>query len=145
MSVVKIVLSGSRWKAYFPRAIPMETAKTPTPPYYAVIFSSNRTGGDKGYGRMADRMVELAAKQPGYLGIESVRGADGSGITVSYWSSEEDIVRWKANLEHGAAQEGGRKVWYSDYTIRIARVERAYGMDPAAPSGDVDKGSRTSP
>jgi hypothetical protein len=38
-------------------------AKTPSPPYYAVIFSSVRTDGDHGYGAMADRMVELAAQQ----------------------------------------------------------------------------------
>jgi hypothetical protein len=39
--------------------------KTPSPPYYAVIFTSQRTEGDRGYGHMADRMVELASKQPG--------------------------------------------------------------------------------
>jgi len=52
-------------------------AKTPSPPYYAVIFTSRRTEGDRGYGHMADRMVELASKQPGFLGVESVRGTDG--------------------------------------------------------------------
>ena len=107
----------------------MQTAKTPSPPYFAVIFSSKRTGGDKGYDRVAQRMEELAAQQPGYLGIESVRGADDSGITVSYWSSEDAIAQWKANMEHKGAQEAGRRAWYADYTIRIARVERAYGMD----------------
>jgi len=41
--------------------------KTPSPPYYAVIFTSQRTEGDRGYGRMADRMVELARAQPVFL------------------------------------------------------------------------------
>ncbi len=50
-----------------------EIANTPEPPYYAVIFTSYRTDGDNGYGEMADRMVELASKQPGFLGIESAR------------------------------------------------------------------------
>ncbi len=62
-------------------------AQTPEPPYYAVIFSSLRTDGDASYAQMADRMVELAAQQPGFLGAESTRGADGFGITVSYWAS----------------------------------------------------------
>ena len=76
-------------------------------------------------------MDELASRQPGYLiGLESARNADGTGITVSYWESEEAIVRWKANAEHQGAQEGGRRAWYSDYTVRIARVERAYGTSP---------------
>ena len=105
----------------------MPFAKTPEPPYYAVIFTSQRTDEEKGYGRMAERMEELAGDQPGYLGIESARTAEGFGITVSYWSSEEAIVRWKANLEHRAAQAAGKSAWYEEYSVRIAKVERAYG------------------
>lgn len=107
-------------------------AQTPEPPYYAVIFTSQRTAidrdaVDRGYERTAERMLELAAGQPGFLGVESVRGADGLGITVSYWSSEEAIAAWKGQLEHRAAQEAGKRVWYADYQLRIAKVERAYG------------------
>jgi heme-degrading monooxygenase HmoA len=102
-------------------------AATPEPPYYAVIFTSQRTDGDQGYGDMADRMVELAASQPGYLGVESVRGADGMGITVSYWASTRAIADWKANAEHRIAQETGKRDWYANYQVRIAKVERAYG------------------
>lgn len=105
-------------------------ASTPEPPYYAVIFSSVRTPGDQGYGQMAERMLELAAQQPGFLGVDSVRGADGFGITVSYWASVEAIAAWKRQAEHVAAQEAGRALWYQHYEIRIARVERAYGMLP---------------
>jgi heme-degrading monooxygenase HmoA len=63
---------------------------------------------------MADRMVELASKQPDFLGAESVRGADGLGITVSYWESEGAIRAWKANSDHKLAQETGKKLWYVD-------------------------------
>lgn len=105
-------------------------AQTPEPPYYAVIFSAQRTEGDRGYGDMAERMVTLAAQQPGFLGVESTRDADGFGITVSFWASEESIVAWKANMEHRVAQEGGKRVWYADYQLRVAKVERAYGKDP---------------
>lgn len=102
-------------------------ARTPVPPYYSVIFSSRRTGIDAGYGRMADRMLDLAADQPGFLGVESARGADGFGITVSYWASLEAIAAWKANAEHRAAQATGHRKWYQHFEVRIARVERAYG------------------
>lgn len=101
-------------------------AATPEPPYYAVIFSSQRTEGDRGYGHIADRMVELAAQQSGFLGVETVRGADGFGITVSYWTSLEAIGAWKRDAEHQAAQETGKRLWYADYQLRIAMVERAY-------------------
>ena len=103
-------------------------AHTPEPPYYAVIFTSQRTAGDEGYAETADRMVELAAQQPGFLGVESVRGADGLGITVSYWSSEEAIAAWKAHAEHSMARQKGRTHWYAGFALRVAKVERAYGM-----------------
>jgi heme-degrading monooxygenase HmoA len=101
-------------------------AKTPEPPYYAVIFTSTRTAVDESYGSVAERMVELAAQQPGFLGVESTRGAEGLGITVSYWSSLEAIAAWKAHGEHRVAQSGGHKKWYEHFETRIARVERAY-------------------
>lgn len=104
-------------------------AKLPSPPYYAVIFSSVRAadaiGADDGYEAMAQRMVELAAQQRGFLGIESARGADGLGITVSYWTSEEAIRAWREHAEHLVAQAGGRSRWYARYELRVARVERA--------------------
>src|SRR5262245_8507400 len=102
-------------------------AMTPKPPYYAVIFTSLRTEGDRGYGHTAQRMVELASEQSGFLGVESARTEGGLGITVSYWSSEEAIAAWKAQADHKIAQETGQRVWYSDYHLRVARVEREYG------------------
>jgi heme-degrading monooxygenase HmoA len=102
-------------------------ATTPKPPYYAVIFASQRTEGDKGYGETSDRMVELAAQQPGYLGVETCRDASGFGITVSYWRSEDDIRNWRRNAAHTIARERGRTEWYEHYQLRVAKVERAYG------------------
>ncbi|WP_431095078.1 antibiotic biosynthesis monooxygenase family protein [Polaromonas aquatica] len=101
-------------------------AATPPAPYYAVIFTSLRTEGDKGYGDMADRMVALAAQQPGFLGVESAR--EGLGITVSYWQDLASIKAWKMNAEHLVAQQTGRSDWYTHYKTRIAKVERDYGM-----------------
>ena len=103
-----------------------QLAKTPKPPYYAVIFSSVRTSGDNGYGEMADRMMELASKQPGFLGAETAR--EEVGITVSYWSNAESIIAWKSNVEHQHAQKLGRELWYSAYKLRISKVERDYGI-----------------
>lgn len=102
-------------------------AVTPEPPYWAVIFTSKRTEADAaGYNLAADRMVELARESPGFLGIESTRGADGLGITVSYWDSEASIARWRRHAEHQEAQRLGRVQWYARFEVRIAKVERAY-------------------
>lgn len=101
-------------------------ADTPKPPYYAVIFTSQRKEGDNGYAKAADRMVRLAEKQPGFLGLESVR--EDVGITVSYWSDIESIKNWKANTEHLEAQKAGHTTWYSTFKVRISRVEHDYGI-----------------
>jgi heme-degrading monooxygenase HmoA len=100
-------------------------AATPEPPYVAVVFTSLRTEGDNGYAAMSRRMNALAAEQPGYLGIESAR--DGLGITVSYWADEAAAAAWKQVAEHLVAQQRGREVWYSDYRVRVAVVQRDYG------------------
>ena len=101
-------------------------AKTPEPPYFAVIFTAQRTEGDQGYEAMAAVMFDLALQQPGCLGAESARGADGLGITVAYFTDEASILAWKQNASHLGAQRLGKERWYSHYELRVARVERAY-------------------
>ena len=103
-------------------------AKLPDTACYAVIFSSQRTQADNGYAETADRMEELIATMPGYLGAESVRGADGFGITVAYFDTEENILAWRNHAEHADARRRGREEWYSHFEVRIAKVERAYGF-----------------
>ncbi|MCM3042615.1 antibiotic biosynthesis monooxygenase [Paenibacillus motobuensis] len=101
-----------------------EMARTPKPPYYAVIFTSERTEGDRGYAEMAEEMVRLASVQPGFLGVESAR--EGLGITVSYWETLESIQNWKQNERHLIAQSKGKSEWYLKYKTRICKVERDY-------------------
>jgi len=100
----------------------------PEPPYYAVIFSNQLADGGEGYSETADRMVELAETMPGFLGFETARGDDGFGISVSYWESEASIANWKRQAEHQEAQRRGRAEWYESFTLRVAKVERAYEM-----------------
>jgi heme-degrading monooxygenase HmoA len=106
----------------------MVIAATPDPPYTAVIFTSLHATDDatglEGYDAAAARMDDLAACQPGYLGVESARGA--LGITVSYWASPAHARAWKAVAEHAAVQRIGAERWYAHYRVRIATVERDY-------------------
>ncbi len=103
-----------------------EIANTPEPPYYAVVFTSHIRDDNSGYGEMADKMVELATKQPGFLGVESAR--ESVGITVSYWKDLESIKLWKQNTEHLVAQKKGKSKWYAEFKTRISKVERDYGF-----------------
>ena len=96
--------------------------------YYAVIFTSQRTEGDNGYGKMAQAMEELASKQQGFLGVESARDSE-LGITVSYWETLDDIKRWKENSTHKVAQEKGKEEWYKNYNVRVCKVEKAYSFE----------------
>lgn len=73
-------------------------------------------------------MADLAAQQPGYLGIESVRDESGLGITVSYWRDVESARAWKDVAAHRVAQSRGRERWYEDYRVRIATVHRDYTL-----------------
>ena len=103
-------------------------ANTPSPPYYAVVFTSQRNGqGEADYAAAADAMFELVQKQPGFLGAESARGVDGFGITVAYFDSEENIRAWRNHAEHAATRERGKREWYEHFEVRVAKVERAYG------------------
>lgn len=98
------------------------------PGSWVVVFVSRRSGADaEGYGAMAERMEQLARAQPGFIGMHSVRGEDGVGITVCYWQSVEAIAAWKRDVEHAAAQQRGRERWYESYEVTVARVERQYG------------------
>ncbi|MBO0590955.1 antibiotic biosynthesis monooxygenase [Cellulophaga sp. E16_2] len=100
-------------------------------PYYAVIFTSTRTEGDKGYAEMANEMEALAKKESGFIGIEAAR--EDVGITVSYWENLAAIATWKKNLDHALAQKKGQKEWYSWYKVRICLVEREYEFNTSTP------------
>lgn len=102
--------------------------RLPDPPYYAVIFTSRRTEGDNDYAATAARMVELAAEQPGFLGVDSVRDGPDLGITVSYWRDEDSIAAWRAHGEHTLARQSGRERWYDAFEVHVARVERNYAF-----------------
>jgi len=98
--------------------------------YYAVIFTSQRTGQDgEDYGKMAEVIDALAKQQPGFLRVESVRNEEGKGITVSYWESLEAIQAWKANAKHLTAQQLGKEKWYTNYKVEICQVMKDYSFE----------------
>lgn len=89
-----------------------------------MIFTNRRTtADDTGYAAMAARMEELARSRPGFVDIESVRGADRVGITVSYWDGPDAAASWKADAEHLVAQRLGAERWYEWYRTRVGWVD----------------------
>jgi heme-degrading monooxygenase HmoA len=92
---------------------------------WAVIFTSKLRATGDGYADAANRMVDLAKNEPGFLGIESARGADGVGITVSYWDSLDAIAKWREHTEHKLVQTRGREEFYERYSLNVSRVVRS--------------------
>jgi heme-degrading monooxygenase HmoA len=103
--------------------------KTPDPPYYTVIFTSVRTEVDEGYSEMNEALWLDAQKLPGFIGAEAFRDEDRFGVTVLYFKDLETIHEWSKYQKHLRAKEMGKQKWYSDYRVRIAKVEREYGME----------------
>ncbi|MFT7611513.1 MAG: heme-degrading monooxygenase HmoA [Parvicellaceae bacterium] len=97
--------------------------KTPEPPYYTVIFTSTRTDIDDGYTEMNALTDEMVEHYPGYFGNEYLRDENGFGIHVSYWKDMESIMEWKNDELHKTAKEFGIEKWYTEYKVRIAKVE----------------------
>jgi heme-degrading monooxygenase HmoA len=96
-------------------------------PYYAVIFSAKFAKDLTGYDKIAKEMLELAKKQKGFIGIESIKDGNKE-ITVSYWETLEDIRNWNINEQHSEAKEGGKTKWYENFSVKICKVEREYSF-----------------
>ncbi|MGD9853426.1 MAG: antibiotic biosynthesis monooxygenase [Planctomycetaceae bacterium] len=111
----------------------------PDPPYYAVIFTSRRAlGNDEAYAEVAERMHALASRQPGFLGLTSLRNADDVGVTVSYWSDALSMANWRRHVEHRIAQEQGKRLFYEEYRLEVCRVERT-AQHPPQQQGEIKK------
>ena len=102
-------------------------ARTPKGKYYAVIFTSVKSDENTGYAEMDDKLVELAKKERGFLGLESARNE--LGISVSYWSDLTAIKNWKHNVEHTKAREKGKELWYSAFKVRICEILNDYEFE----------------
>ena len=95
--------------------------KAPAPPYYAVIFISEKQEDLSGYDEMNEKTMEGALALPGCLGYTAV-----PGNFISYWDSPESINQWRNNATHKQAKEQGRRQWYKYYHSIIAKVEHSH-------------------
>ena len=95
---------------------------------YAVIFKARIKQLDKQYTVTAKRMRELAINHYGCLSFSSYTEGNEE-IAISYWSNEADIVKWKQDPEHIAAQEMGRNCWYISYSVEVTEIIRRYQQD----------------
>jgi heme-degrading monooxygenase HmoA len=98
-------------------------AETLEAPYYTATFA---TGSGLFAQRDADaagRLIVLATRAPGFLGLESAARAEGTA-TVSYWETLDAVEAWKARCDQALSKTHGLKSWYLSFGLSIARIER---------------------
>ena len=86
---------------------------------YLVVFRSRKIADHDAaaYARDAQRMVELAQAQPGFLSVKTYAAPDGETVTISEWATREAAKAWRAHRDHAPVQGKGRQAYYSDYTM----------------------------
>ena len=92
---------------------------------YVVIFKATAKSLDDRYFETAELLRKTALEQFNCVAFEAI--SEGvREIALSYWHSEDDILRWRQNAEHAAAQNDALKNWYASYSVEIAKIERRY-------------------
>ena len=86
---------------------------------YLVVFRSRKHADHDAaaYARDAQRMVELASAQTGFLSVKTYAADDGETVTISEWATREAAKAWRAHREHTPVQGEGRQSYYSQYTM----------------------------
>jgi heme-degrading monooxygenase HmoA len=97
-------------------------------PHVACIFRSTRTNNSTiEYAEWSERMDQLVATMPGYLGHVSFREeSTGRGVTISYFESMAALEHWRQHAVHREAQTLGRSNFYEEYEVEVAEIVRHY-------------------
>jgi heme-degrading monooxygenase HmoA len=98
------------------------------PPFYAVIFVSEKSVTLNGFEEMDKITLELASSIDGFIGYETV-GNEKENIFISYWKNKECIDEWRKNSTHLIAKKMGKEMWYKRYVSQICLVESSHTME----------------
>ena len=72
----------------------------------------------------------MLEKIEGFISVERFQSINDPGkiLSLSFWKHEESIKQWRNTEMHRLAQSKGRDGIFKDYRLRIANVNRDYGM-----------------
>ncbi|WFE75833.1 antibiotic biosynthesis monooxygenase [Roseinatronobacter sp. S2] len=101
----------------------------------AVIFEAEPAAG-----KQAEYLALAADLRPpldeidGFISIERFESltTPGKVLSLSFWRDEAAIAQWRNMNAHREVQAAGRSRVFSDYRLRIAVVQRDYGMNARA-------------
>ncbi|MEM7293057.1 MAG: antibiotic biosynthesis monooxygenase [Pseudomonadota bacterium] len=97
----------------------------------AVIFEVTPAPGRRDeYLDVAASLRDAVESIDGFLSIERFASLTNEGkmLSLSYWRDEAALEAWRQIESHRKAQAQGRASLFSDYRLRIARIDRDYGM-----------------
>ena len=101
----------------------------------AVIFEVWSAEGRKDqYLEMAAALREELEKIDGFISVERFRSLyePGKLLSLSFWRDQEAVAAWRNHTGHRATQAKGRAGIFADYRLRIAAVQRDYGLTKRA-------------
>ena len=97
-------------------------------PYYIASFSTGaNSGGTPESDASADavgRMIRLAVRAEGFLGLETTNRDDGTVAMQSYWNTLESLDRWKLACDRMLAETCDLKSWYHAFGLTVSKIDR---------------------
>ena len=108
-----------------------------------VIFESwPKPGSAQTYLDLAASLTPLLEDFDGFISIERFQSIseEGKFVSLSFWRDEAAVNAWRNVVEHRQVQDGSRKNVFDEYRLRVATVNRDYGMHDReqAPADSVE-------
>lgn len=97
----------------------------------AVIFEFwPAEGRRRDYFDLVAELTEELKKMPGLISVERFESLTEPGklLSLQFWESDEAVANWRRHAEHRKAQGAGRAGIFRNYRLRVAEVDRDYGM-----------------
>ena len=110
----------------------------------AVIFELEPISTSKQeYLDIAAKLAPELDKIDGFISVERFQSLSQPGklLSLSFWRDEAAIQAWRNLEQHRSAQQSGRDGLFADYRLRVATVERDYGLlqRESAPQDSLDR------
>jgi heme-degrading monooxygenase HmoA len=82
------------------------------------------------YMEIAASLVADLAQHDGFVEVVRYQSLTDPNrlLSLSTWTDEEAVARWRRHERHRGAQQEGRSALFVDYRLRIATVLRDYGQ-----------------
>ncbi len=93
-------------------------------PYYVAAFATNRGPNADRDTEAVGRMIRLATRAEGFLGLETANRDDGTTVMRSYWETAEALDRWKLACDRSLEESCGLQSWYHAFGLAVSKVER---------------------